>query len=74
MSTVSKMKNFKFQLHKIDEWGQAHVFCPVCDFIFKLDGIRKHLSRMVDTKDQKHIDWIKKNKWDKTKPATHSKE
>lgn len=39
----------------IGKWGQKFVYCPVCGFAYKQDGLQKHIYNMAKHKDKPHL-------------------
>jgi hypothetical protein len=58
-------KHFKFSFQRKDQWGNGLVHCPICNWTFKLDGVRKHIIVKCRNGDKKHCDWFKNHKWNK---------
>lgn len=39
----------------IGKWGQKFVYCPVCGFVYKEDGVAKHIYSLAKNKDKAHL-------------------
>ena len=72
---VRNVKNFPV-LYK-DEWGNPWGECPVCHAKCKLDGIIKHMIRIVQGGkpfSAKHALWLKENHKQRNAHFVHTKD
>lgn len=51
----------EFRFAHQDRWGNAHVFCPVCGEIRKIDGIKKHILTQSKLGGFEHTEWLNRN-------------
>lgn len=51
-----------YEITGYDEWGNPLAKCPVCGFIFKCDGVLKHIARYDQLGDVKHKKWLQDNR------------
>lgn len=58
---MKKLEQQAFRFAHTDRWGNSYVFCPVCNEIRQLDGIRKHICTRARMGDSAHQEWLDHN-------------
>lgn len=66
------MTQFIFEPTRTDKWNNEYVLCPVCEWEFGLDGIRKHILTKARSGDVTHRKWMEKHPWDPKQAAISS--
>lgn len=53
--------DIRYETSHHDEWGNLHVLCPVCGFVFSRDGVLKHVIRTAQVGEETHGKWLNEN-------------